>query len=552
MINVKSIPLPCALVSKDGKVVQANEDAAKWLEETSVENKLWIELMPSEKNLAENWSFGEIKNKKVLLHKIKKREGFTYVLFFCGKEYTALLEEAEQLRQSNRALDAIIESSYDGIYITDNKGNTLKTNSAIERITGIPKEYYIGKNINDLINRGILKESVSDKVIKTKGTVNIVQKNFNKKETMLTGSPIFDTDGEVEKIVTNIRDLSELNELHEELNKAKELNQKYEQEIQKLIQVSNRDPNIILKSNKIMELFEAADRLADVDATIFISGETGVGKEIVAKHLYKKSDRSETGQFIKINCGALPKDLLEAELFGYEQGAFTGASKKGKAGVFEQADQGVLFLDEVGEMPENLQVKMLRVLQEKEVQRIGGTQTLQVDTRIITATNKDLKQMVEKGEFREDLYYRLHVIPLNVPPLRERKDDILPLVHHFLHEYNEKYHMSKVISKDLKDYFYYYHWPGNVRELSNMIERLVLTVPLKELSMNDLPEEYRKEMSPAQTSEGMSLKEAVEQAEYRVLKEALDTCKTTYDAAIYLRTSQATIVRKLQKYNLST
>ncbi|WP_252314890.1 PAS domain-containing protein [Sinobaca sp. H24] len=145
MINVKSIPLPCALVSKDGKVVQANEDAAKWLEETSVENKLWIELMPSEKTLAENWSFGEIKNKKVLLHKIKKREGFTYVLFFCGKEYTALLEEAEQLRQSNRALDAIIESSYDGIYITDNKGNTLKTNSAIERITGIPKEYYIGK-----------------------------------------------------------------------------------------------------------------------------------------------------------------------------------------------------------------------------------------------------------------------------------------------------------------------------------------------------------------------------------------------------------------------
>lgn len=552
MTNLNSIPLPCLLVSKDGIVMQANDEASGWFDETSLENKCWNDLIVYEKQLTDKWSFGKIKSNKVLLHKVINSEESAYILFFCGKDYTALLEETEQLRQSNRALDAIIESSYDGIYITDNKGNTLKTNSAIERITGIPKEYYIGKNIHDLINRGILKESISDKVIKTKGTVNIVQENFNKKETMLTGNPIFDEHGEVERIVTNIRDLSELNELHNELNKAKKLNQKYEKEIQKLIQVSNRDPSIILKSNKILELFEAADRLADVDATIFISGETGVGKEIVAKHLYKKSDRAETGKFIKINCGALPKDLLEAELFGYEQGAFTGAGKKGKAGVFEQADQGVLFLDEVGEMPENLQVKMLRVLQEKEIQRIGGTKTLQVDTRIITATNKDLKQMVEKGEFREDLYYRLHVIPLNVPPLRERKDDILPLVHYFLHEYNQKYSMSKVISKDLKNYFYNYYWPGNVRELSNMIERLVLTVPLKELSINDLPEEYHRESTSMQSSEGMSLKEAVEQAEYSILKEALNKCKTTYDAAVYLQTSQATIVRKLQKYNLST
>lgn len=461
-----------------------------------------------------------------------------------------LLIDAHETDKLNRALDAIIENSYDGIYITDQDGITLYTNSAIERITGIPKEYYIGKSVDQLIKRGILNTSVTHKVVKLRRTVSVVQDNFAGKETLITGSPVFNAEGEIEQVVTNIRDLSDLNELMHELTKANELNNQYKQEIEKLRKITSKD-GVVFVSDKMKMIYEIAERISDIDATVLILGETGVGKDVLARNIYNRSIRSKKGDFIKINCGAIPADLLESELFGYEGGAFTGANQKGKPGMFELAESGILFLDEVGELPLQLQVKLLRALQEREIQRIGGTKPKKIDVRIIAATNRNLSEMVKSGDFREDLFYRLNVIPITIPPLRERREDILALTDLFLTKANEQYKFSKEIDSRLKEYFYQHDWPGNVRELINIVERLVVLTDNRILSINDLPEEYQPEnRNQPNLNATLTLKEAVERAEKEILTKAAQTYQTTYEIAEALESSQATIVRKLKKYRL--
>ncbi|WHY99858.1 sigma-54 interaction domain-containing protein [Peribacillus simplex] len=461
-----------------------------------------------------------------------------------------LLIDAHETDKLNRALDAIIENSYDGIYITDQDGVTLYTNSAIERITGIPKEYYIGKSVDQLIKRGILNASVTHKVVKLRRTVSVVQDNFAGKETLITGSPVFNAEGEIEQVVTNIRDLSDLNELMHELTKVNELNNQYKQEIEKLRKITSKD-GVVFVSDKMKMIYEIAERISDIDATVLILGETGVGKDVLARNIYNRSIRSKKGDFIKINCGAIPADLLESELFGYEGGAFTGANQKGKPGMFELAESGILFLDEVGELPLQLQVKLLRALQEREIQRIGGTKPKKIDVRIIAATNRNLSEMVKSGDFREDLFYRLNVIPITIPPLRERREDILALTDLFLTKANEQYKFSKEIDSRLKEYFYQHDWPGNVRELINIVERLVVLTDNQILSINDLPEEYQPEnRNQPNLNATLTLKEAVERAEKEILTKAAQTYQTTYEIAEALDSSQATIVRKLKKYRL--
>lgn len=470
-----------------------------------------------------------------------------------SNEFERIFTEIKELRQENRQLDAIIENSYDGIYITDKNGRTLKTNSAIERITNIPKEYYLNKKTEDLMKRGILEDSVTHKVLEKKRTVSLVQLNYCGRETLLTGNPVFNEEGEIESVVTNIRDLSELNELQTALRKANELNKSYQKEINRL--KGNdlvSDKNTIIKSESMRLIYETAFRIVNTDATVLILGETGVGKDVLANYIYNRSERSGTGKFIKVNCGAIPPDLLESELFGYEGGAFTGANKKGKPGMFEMADKGVLFLDEIGELPLNLQVKLLRVIQEKEIQRIGGMTTKSIDVRLIAATNRNLKKMVEEGTFREDLYYRLNVVPISIPPLRERKEEILPLANLYLGKINHKYGTMKQLSSELKSFLYYYSWSGNVRELANLLERITLINTDDLLDIEHLPAEFR--MTPVRSLPEldtiMTLKDATELTEEKLLSIAAKKYKTTYEIADALQTSQPTIVRKLKKYNI--
>ncbi|NLI11347.1 MAG: sigma 54-interacting transcriptional regulator [Peptococcaceae bacterium] len=310
---------------------------------------------------------------------------------------------------------------------------------------------------------------------------------------------------------------------------------------------------IIAHSNTFMRTIDLATRVAQTDSTVLILGESGVGKEVIAHLIYQLNKRREKGAFIKINCGAIPEDLLESELFGYDTGAFTGAKKEGKKGMFELAQQGVIFLDEIAELPLRLQVKLLRVLQEKEFFRLGAVKPVNADVQIIAATNKDLLEAVKAKSFREDLYYRLNVVPIVVPPLRERWEDIVPLILLYLNEFNEKYKQSKFFSSECLKVMLSYSWPGNVRQLANLIERLVVTCEEQMIRVQDLPGEIKTPVSISDRfhiNESLSLPEALSRLEREMVEWTMRRYRSTYKAAKALGVSQSTVARCVKKYGL--
>lgn len=460
-------------------------------------------------------------------------------LFIEDPAFEVLEGELKEQQQANQELNRILEHSYDGISINTADGITIKLNDSVERFTGIPKEYFIGKSADKLVTRGFLQESLTTRIIETKKPVTAFQGGKNGRQIVMTGSPLFNIEGEVDKIIYNIRDVSELFKYYRECEKA---------EITASVS-RNIDLSLpVLQSNAMAKIHEIVKRINPIDATVLLLGETGVGKDVLAKHIHESSPR-KMGQLVKVNCGAIPAELMEAELFGYEAGAFSGASRYGKAGMFEMADGGILFLDEIGELPLALQVKLLQVLQDKEIRRVGGSKTKRVDVRIIAATNRDLKAMAEKGEFREDLYYRLNILPIHVPPLRDRRADILPLADFYVAKFNEAFGMKRRLSKALQNRLFMHAWPGNVRELANLIQRMMILANNNELGLNDLPEEYQEQLDSG-LDEGSLLQRTAEQAERTLLEDALRTYKTTYDIAEALQSSQATIARKLKKYQI--
>lgn len=339
---------------------------------------------------------------------------------------------------------SILDSMHDGVYITDSKGNTIFINKAYTRISGIKKEDVIGLHMKELIEQGFFSESASLIALERDESVTMIDKFNNGKRCLITSSPVHDENENIIMIVTNLRDMTELINLKSKVEQSETLNMKYYSELEKLRKEYFIGRDVIGNSKEIKEVLEIVSKVSEVDATVLITGETGVGKEVIAKEIHKNSLR-KNGPFIKVNCASIPDTLFESELFGYEKGAFTGATNNGKLGMFELADRGTILLDEIGEIPLNIQSKLLRVLQEKQITRVGGTKVQKIDVRILAATNLDLKKQVEKGLFREDLYYRLNVIPIRVPALRERKDDIILLAIHFLDFYNSKYSKNKTL-----------------------------------------------------------------------------------------------------------
>ena len=304
-------------------------------------------------------------------------------------------------------------------------------------------------------------------------------------------------------------------------------------------------------SKSIIDIRTMIEKLAPTDATVLIIGESGCGKEIVAKELHNLSSRNNSN-YMKINCAAIPDNLLESELFGYEKGAFTGANLKNKQGMFELTSDGTLLLDEIGEMPLNLQSKLLRVLQEKEYMRLGGQQSIKVNTRIIAASNRDLLKMVAQGHFRMDLYYRLNVVPIYVPPLRERKEDISLLSNHFLEYFNSKYSKSKFFTDDGIILLENRQWLGNVRELMNSIERLVIICNADQLDaaiLKTLITSPEEAFIP-EVENSNSLEKMVSDFEKKIIENAIQTHKTTYKAAESLDINQSTLYRKAKKYHI--
>lgn len=444
----------------------------------------------------------------------------------------------------------ILDSSYDGIYITDGEANTIMVNKAYERIAGIKVEELIGRNMNDLVEEGYISKSATLLVLEEKKVITIEQNFKTGKKALVTSTPVFNCTGNITMVVTNVRDITELYELKEKLDEKENLTKKYSVELEAMKIELLKNNDLIAKDKKMLDIIQMAIRVAPIDTTVLITGETGVGKEEIAKLIYKNSNRKNK-QFIKVNCGSIPKTLIEAELFGYEKGAFTGASKDGKIGLFEAADGGTIFLDEIGELPFDMQVKLLRVLQDGQFTRVGGVEEITVDIRILAATNRNLEEMVNEKLFREDLYYRLNIVPITIPPLRDRRDDIIPLIHYFLNKLNKKYNFNKVISSEALKILYTYEWKGNVRELRNIIERIMVMSEKDIINKVDLPKNilaFDKEQNMINEDEIVPLRQALNKVERHLLNIAFNTYGNVRDAAKALEIDPATFVRKRQKY----
>lgn len=464
-------------------------------------------------------------------------------------------QELEYVKQLNYEMDAIIESSFDGLYITDGNALTVRINKAIKRITGLGEEELLYKTMHELVETGILSRSATITVMEDKEPLTTILNTITGVQLLVSATPVFDANGDLFRVVTNVRDMSELNALKQRIDQLEGLKNHFEFQIKQLTEkLSNR---LIYAGPPMENIIYQAIKVAEVDSTVLISGESGVGKELIAQIIHEHSKRHH-GQFVKLNCAAIPENLLESELFGYETGAFTGARKDGKPGLFEVANSGTLLLDEIGDLPLHLQVKLLRVLQEREIIRVGGTSSIPVDVRIIAITNRHLPTMIRKGEFREDLYYRLNVVPIHVPPLRERKADIPLLIHHFINKYNQRYHLTKSIEPEVVDLLAHYDWPGNIRQLENLVERMVVTCPDDIIHRRHIPFSLFSSHEYEELSQGaiilkqiLPLRAAVETIEQMLIQKALDTTGSCNKVADLLEVNPSTISRKARKYGIT-
>lgn len=477
-------------------------------------------------------------------------------------KYESIVEEIDKFKELNRRLEAIIDSSYDGIYVTDGEANTILLNKAYEHITGIRGKDILGKNMMELVKQGYFSQSGSLLAIEKDRQVTLRQRLVSGKEILITSTPVYNTNKKREFIVTNVRDISDLVKLQEKLSETKALNEKYKSELENIKERTIEIPELIVKDKNTIQTVRTALKVARVDTTVLLMGETGVGKGQFAKLIHKNSTRVHN-RLVEINCGAIPRNLIESELFGYDRGAFTGALQKGKMGVFELANNSTLFLDEISELDIDMQVKLLKILEEKVVKRIGGEDSIPINVRIIAACNQDLKKMVDKGLFREDLYYRLNIIPVVIPPLRERREDIIPLCLSFLDEFNSKYRMNKYITVSVLDSFMEYCWPGNVRELRNLIERLVIMsqndkidkslLPQYILGKNHMEKEMEKEIKKGIQENsideyvGMNLKDATIRFQQKLINQTIDRLGSQRKAAKYLKVDPSTVSRKLNE-----
>jgi TyrR family helix-turn-helix protein/PAS domain S-box-containing protein len=450
-------------------------------------------------------------------------------------------------------IDAIINFSSDEIYVTDGNGVTLRVNKAFEENSGVPLEEVLYKKVTDLEEQGFFKPSVARLVLEQKNKVTVMQEYKNKKKVLVTGTPVFAMNGSIFRVIINTRDTSKLNLLKAQLEEIENLKERLYQELLNLRNDQMPVDHIVAYSSSMSQVLDMARRVAEVDSTVLILGETGVGKGLLAHYIHDNSPH-KNNSFIAINCGAIPENLLESELFGYEPGAFTGAHRKGKMGKIELANQGTLFLDEIGDLPPALQVKLLHVLQEGMITRIGGTKDIALNVHILAATNRDLTRMVKEGAFRQDLYYRLNVIPLEIPPLRKRIEDLEPLANKFLKKFNQKYRKEKIISSATLTFLQNYHWPGNIRELENLIERLAIVVGEDTIEPYHLPETIKMANLSQGHAEIMEtvrpLNKLKDELEKQILRNLYSQFGNTYKIAKFLKINQSTVVRKLNKYDI--
>ncbi|PFL65650.1 RNA polymerase subunit sigma-54 [Priestia megaterium] len=444
----------------------------------------------------------------------------------------------KHIQQINDELYDIFESSFDEIFVTDANGYVLVVNSECEKNYALKVEDFIGKHVKELQEMGIFYPSATLKVIESNQAIELVQKTNSGRYLHVRTRPVFTNEGQLKSVISYSRDLTDLMELKRKVEEMEEQLENYKKELNESVDLEG----IVTKSEAMKKVFSTIQRVASVNTTVLLLGETGVGKSRVAKLLHQLSTRKQQ-PYHELNCAALPEQLIESELFGYEGGTFTGAFREGKKGIIELSNEGTLFLDEIGELSLSAQSKLLHVLQDRTIRPVGSTKAVSIDVRIIAATNQNLEKMVEEGKFRRDLYYRLNVVPITIPPLRERKEDILPLVYQFLHHFNTVYERNVRLSPKALDAFLGQEWKGNVREVENIIERLVVTGE-EMITLKDLP--FAKEFAidpPVHT-----LPEMIEHVEKEMVIKAFEQHRSSYKVAEQLGISQSQASRKIRKY----
>lgn len=442
-------------------------------------------------------------------------------------------------------LQMILESVQDGICVVDRSGEVTYVNPSYLRIVHKTPEMVVGQNVFETAADG------NRCAVLRSGIARIGSIRHKKDGTTIVANvnPIF-VDGEIAGVVSVIKDITEIQTLMERLSQVSAKAEYLEQELLRTKKTAQAFANYIGKSGKVVDVLALASKAADSSANVLIRGESGTGKEVIAEGIHYASGRRR-GPFIRVNCGAIPGALLESELFGHEKGAFTGAVRR-KLGKFELANHGTIFLDEIGELDKNLQVKLLRVLQQKEFDRVGGEETIHVDVRIIAATNRDLEAMVREGTFRDDLYYRLNVIPIILPPLRDRPDDIPLLVEHFIEKISKENKKDvRGITPDAMQMFMHYRWPGNVRELENVIERVITLMDTDLITAAMLPSYIKGDIAGREVQ---SLADDTvlpwEEYEKQIIANALRQGTSFNGAAKLLRISHKTVAAKARKYGL--
>lgn len=566
----KTMPFGFALVNNDYIVQFLNDNFSKILQysKESMMNKDLSLFIPHIKsyNLEQECKIIKLRTSlgqyvDVEIVNISNSINNNYIIF-CY-DFSKYEELPKQLNESNEKIylyQSLLNSLQDGIFLTDDKGKTLFVNDAFLSLSNLKRSEVIGKTVYYLMSHKIVPNSCCAKVLETKSPCSTLNHYFHGKSCLVSGSPVLDSNNQLKMVVSVIRDVSELELLRQNLESEKSLALSYKAKLKQLEEINNSEP-LVTKSKVMSEIYDKALKVANIDSSILILGETGVGKDFLAQYIHKISKRGEEGPFLKINCGAIPEQLLESELFGYEAGAFTGASRSGKAGLFELANNGTLFLDEIGDMPYNLQVKLLSALQDKKMYRIGGNKVINFNCRIIAATNADLAELVKQKKFRIDLYYRLNVINISIPPLKYRKEDIIPLAMEFLNQFNEEYGTIKYFASRTLELFLIYDWPGNIREMKNLVERLIVISDKNCIE----PEVFYEQVldkskinydsffirGSSIDNEGKpTLKQKLESYEAHIIKESIDKFRTLKEASDYLDIDISTLVRKKKKYNI--
>ena len=544
---------PLLLVKKNGRVFYKNPPAQSMLKAAGFDSLQTIrEVDPLFRNSASLPPWASPRN--IVVGGISRRIRVFPVPVADQEEcYLYLFETADILKTVD--FDSFLDCIDTVIVIADQNGVLEHINSAMERVLGFAVKEWVGRNVQECVDEQVLTDSVSLKVLKYKKPVTMNVRYGAGVTIQYQSVPVADSRGEVRKVISTGRDVTRLISLEKDLTSSETLKDQYHQRLNTLEVLLGGD-RIVYSSESMRRVVQVAVKAGKFDSPVFLWGESGVGKEMVARLIHQAGARGK-GPFVGINCSAIPPDLLESEFFGYEEGAFTGAKKGGRKGLFDEAAGGTLFLDEISELSLSMQSKLLRVIQEQEYMRVGSNKVIPANARIVASTNLSWEELADGTSFRRDLFYRLSVIPIHIPPLRERRDDILPLIRFFLKMLNKKYDTSIKISNSLIPRLYNHDWPGNVRELKNVIERLIVVAGTNKVGdeeydlLNQL--EHRRFLGAAEDiSIGrlMPLKEAVQKVEEILFRKAYQESGSIEKASKILGVNPSTIYRKMKKGRL--